>query len=448
MRSVEQWTSKFGFVLATAGAAIGIGSIWKFPSVVATSGGGAFFFIFILFTYGIGVPLLLAEFLIGQSTGKEAVAAYRDLVPNRRYHWIGYLGVATCSLLLSVYSIVGSWIILYFIRALSGTLLVERRNYEQLFTDTVTNVWTVILAQAVFMLLTMLVVAKGAKQGIERVSRILMPSLFILFLILIIRALTLPGMGAGLMYFLKPDFSKLSATALLDALGQSFFCLCVGASCMVTYSSYLNQKEPLGKPAFSVAGLNVLTSLMAGISIFPALFALGVKPEEGPGLLFVALPLVFVQMPYGEVFIAIFLALFVFATVTSAFSLLEIVVAAFVQKQTAHRKRTCWICGFIIFILGVPAALSFQSKFQFVWLDKTVFDWVIFIVTNIMLPLGAIAISLFVGFCFPRKRLQVQWGNMPSYWQKGLSIYIFLLRYILPLLVSIVFLHGMNWLPI
>lgn len=447
MKSGEQWTSKLGFILASAGAAIGLGAIWKFPNVVATSGGGAFFLVFILFTFGIGLPLLLAEFLIGRGTGKEAVSAYRNLAPNSLWHWIGYLGMATCSLLLSFYSVVGGWIVLYFLRSISGTLLENGRDYGQLFSQTSADPWFAVLSQGAFMLLTILVVSKGVTAGIERASRILMPGLFLLFLVLIVRSLTLPGMYDGIVYFLKPDFSKLSSEALLNALGQSFFCLSVGGSCMVTYSSYLKKGESLGKPALSVVGLNVMTSFMAGIAIFPALFALGMKPVDGPGLLFVTLPNVFEQLPYGSIFIAVFLALFLFATLTSAFSLLEIVVAAFSHHDAVRRKRMCWLFGSIIFVLGVPSALSFGIGSELTWLNKNVFEWADFAVTNVMLPLGVLLISLFVGFRYPRELLKEEWSTMPSMWHKGLVLYVVLLRYVLPIIVGMVFLHGMNWLP-
>lgn len=448
MKSGEQWTSKLGFILASAGSAIGLGAIWKFPNVVATSGGGAFFLVFILFTFGIGLPLLLAEFLIGRSTGQEAVSAYRDLAPNSRWHWVGYLGMATCSILLSFYSVVGGWIVLYFMRAVTGSLLTAGRDYGAFFDQTSASPWEAVLSQGAFMLLTIVVVARGIKQGIEKASRILMPGLFLLFVVLIIRALTLPGMSEGLVYFLKPDFGRLSSEALLYALGQSFFCLSVGGSCMVTYSSYLQKHEPLGKPALSVVGLNVMTSFMAGIAIFPALFALGMKPVEGPGLLFVTLPAVFEQLPYGSLFITVFLALFLFATLTSAFSLLEIVVAAFAHGDAARRIKMCWLFGTLIFMLGIPSALSFGVGSDFVWLGRNVFAWADFAVTNVMLPLGVLLISVFVGFRFPRERLQAEWSGESAWARKGLALYVFMLRFVLPVIVVLVFLHGMNWLPI
>ncbi|MCG7406001.1 sodium-dependent transporter [Paenibacillus sp. ACRRX] len=443
----EQWTSKIGFILASAGSAIGLGAIWKFPNVVATSGGGAFFLVFLLFTLGIGLPLLLAEFVIGRSTGKEAVSAYKDLAPKSRWHWIGYLGMATCSILLSFYSVVGGWIVLYFIKALTGQLLHHGEDYGVLFQTTTSDPYMAVLSQAGFMLLTILIVARGVKGGIEKASRIMMPGLFIIFVILMIRSLTLPGMGAGLTYFLKPDFSRMTSEAVLYALGQSFFCLSVGGSCMVTYSSYLGKKDPLGKPALTVVGLNLMTSLMAGIAIFPALFALGMKPADGPGLLFITLPAMFEKLPYGTLFIAIFLALFLFATLTSAFSLLEIVVAAFAHGEPKRRRNMCWLFGTIIFLLGVPSALSFGME-ELSFMGKTVFEWADFAVTNVMLPLGVLLISVFVGYRYPKERLQTEWSSIAPAWRTGLRVYLFMLRFVLPIIVLIVFLNGMKWLPL
>lgn len=447
MTTREQWTSKLGFILASAGSAIGLGAIWKFPNVVATSGGGAFFLIFLLFTLGIGLPLLLAEFAIGRSTGRGAVSAYQDIAPRSKWHWIGYLGIGTCFLLLSYYSVVGGWIVLYVGRGLAGGLLSSGRDYDALFAETVANPWYAVAAQFVFMLITIAVVARGIKGGIERASRIMMPGLFVLFLVLIIRSLTLPGMGEGLRYFLQPDFSKLTGQAVLYALGQSFFCLSVGVSVMVTYSSYLSRQESLLKSSVSVVGLNVLTSLMAGLAIFPAIFALGMKPQEGPGLLFGTLPALFEKLPFGGLFIVLFLALFLFAALTSAFSMLEILVSG-LSNNDQQRSRLSWLFGILIFLVGIPSALSFG-----VWSDARIFglslfDAADFAVTNVLMPFGALLIALFVGYRFPRKRLYEEFATEAAWWRKGLALYIILLRYVIPVIIAIVFLHVLGLLKL
>ncbi|WP_019424231.1 sodium-dependent transporter [Paenibacillus sp. OSY-SE] len=448
MKSREQWSSKIGFILASAGSAIGLGAIWKFPNVVATSGGGAFFLVFLLFTLGIGLPLLLAEFVIGRSTGKEAISAYRDIAPRSKWHWTGYLGMGTCFLLLSYYSVVGGWILLYLARGLVGGLLQAGQNYDTLFNETVSNPWSSVTAQFTFMLITIIVVGQGIKGGIERASRLLMPGLFILFLVLIARSLTLPGMTEGLLYFLQPDFGKLTGKAILYALGQSFFCLSVGVSVMVTYSSYLNKKESLVKSSLSVVGLNVLTSFMAGLAIFPAVFALGMKPQEGPGLLFSTLPALFEQMPYGSIFIALFLALFLFAAMTSAFSMLEILVSGFSRGEEQKRKRLSWLFGALIFMAGVPSALSFGVWSNVQIMGLSLFDAADFAVTNVLMPIGVLLIALFVGYRMPKERLYAEFSSEAAGWRKGLALYVLLLRYVIPVIIVIVFLNVLNILPV
>ena len=444
----NQWTSKIGFILASAGSAIGIGAIWKFPNTVATSGGGAFFLLFILFTMLIGLPLLMAEFIIGRSTGKEAVSAYRELAPRSKWHWVGYLGMGTCFLLLSYYSVVGGWILLYFIKSLFGGILHQGFDYGQLFDQTIADPLSAVLAQFGFMLFTIIVVGFGIKRGIERASRILMPGLFLLFIVLIIRSLTLPDMMEGVKYFLTPDFENITSKAVLNALGQSFFCLSVGVSVMVTYSSYLNSKESLSRSAVSVTSLSVLTTLMAGLAIFPALFSFGMEPSEGPGLLFVTLPAVFEHMFGGPLFFSIFLALFLFATFTSAFSMLEILVAAVTKGDDRKRTKMSWMFGLLIFIVGTPFALSFGMLSDVTIFDKSLFDAADYLVSNIFMPLGALLIALFVGYRFPRERLIQEMKTEPNVLRKGLAFYLFMLRYIIPVVIILVFLNVIGVLPI
>lgn len=441
MKTVEQWTSKLGFILVAAGSAIGIGGIWKFPYVVATSGGGAFFLLFFVFTLAIGLPLLLAEFIIGRSTGKQAIAAYKQIAPRTRWHWIAYLGMGTCFLLLSFYSVVGGWILLYLMRAIAGILLVAGQNYDALFLSTVKNSWAVVIAQGAFIGITIVVVGRGIKVGIERASRILMPALFLLFLILIIHALTLPGMSAGLLYFLNPDFSKLTGQAILNALGQSFFCLSVGVSVMVTYSSYLQKKESIIKCALSVSGLNIMTSLMAGLAIFPALFALGIQPQAGPALLFSTLPALFANMPFGNLFIILFLSLFLFAALTSAFSMLEILVSNCISGCKWNRRRLSLLLGVFIFITGIPSALSFGIWSNIKIFGLSLFNSADFVVTNLLMPIGALLIALFVGYRYPYQQLKQQFQLEAILWQRSLVLYVMLLRYIIPVAIVLVFLH-------
>lgn len=445
----EQWTSKLGFILATAGSAIGLGAIWKFPYMAGISGGGAFFFIFLLFTIFIGMPILLAEFIIGRGAQKDAVSAYTVFAPNTRWNLIGILGMVTCFILLSFYSVVGGWILIYLFQTLTGNLSgLTDQGYGDLFNHFIANPAFAISAQFLFMAITIIVVAKGIQKGIEKTSKIMMPALFIAFIILIIRSLTLSNIGEGLAFFLYPDFSNLSSKTILFALGQSFFSISVGVSVMVTYSSYLSKNEDLPKSAFTIVMMNIFISILAGLAIFPAVFSFNFEPTEGPGLLFVVLPAVFNQMPLGSIFLFIFLLLFLFATFTSAFSMLEIIVAAVTKGDSIKRRKVTWITGILIFIVGIPASLSYGLLSDFTILGKTVFDLSDYLVSNILMPLGALLISIFVAFKIPRKVLLEELSSGSGYGKRLFAVWFLLIKYVAPIAIIIVFLDAIGLLKL
>lgn len=442
MKQAEQWTSRIGFILAAAGSAIGLGAIWKFPYMVGTSGGGAFFLLFILFTLVIGLPLLLGEFTIGRSTQKEAISAYKTIAPGTLWHWIGRLGVVTCFLLLSFYSVVGGWILSYLLRGVTGQL--QGPAYDQVFNDVIGDPVGAVFAQLVFILVTAWVVARGVQSGIESANKYMMPGLFLLFLVLMVRSLTLDGAMEGVSFFLRPDFSKLTAQSILYALGQSFFALSVGVSVMVTFSSYLAKNESLVRSAGSIVSLNLLVSLFAGLAIFPAVFSLGVEPTAGPGLLFIVLPSVFEQIAFGSVFLLIFLALFLFATLTSAFSMLEIIVASLAQGDETKRKRLSWLIGLLIFIVGVPSALSFGVWSDVTIFGKSIFDAMDFLVSNMLMPLGALLIAIFVPLKMKRETLMNELGAHTSLGKRLFIIWLLLLKYVAPVAIILVFLQMLG----
>lgn len=443
----EQWTSKLGFILATAGSAIGLGAIWKFPYMAGLSGGGAFFFIFLIFTIFVGMPILLAEFIIGRGSQKDAVAAYTTFAPNTQWHFVGILGMVTCFILLSFYSVVGGWILLYLFQTLIGNLSgLPENEYGLLFNEFIADPIIAITAQFIFMVITIIVVAKGVQKGIERAGKIMMPALFIAFIILIIRSLTLENISEGIAFFLYPDFSNLSSKTILFALGQSFFSISVGVSVMVTYSSYLSKKEDLPKSAFTIVMMNIFISLLAGLAIFPAVFSFGFEPAEGPGLLFVVLPAVFDKIPLGSIFLFIFLLLFLFATLTSAFSMLEIIVAAITKQDGSKRKKVTWLTGILIFIVGIPAALSYGVLGDFTIFDKTIFDLSDYLVSNILMPLGALLISIFVAFKVPRKVLLEEINAGSTYGKKIFAIWFLIIKYVAPIAIIIVFLDAIGLL--
>lgn len=441
----NQWTSKLGFILATAGSAIGLGAIWKFPYIAGMSGGGAFFLIFLIFTVFIGMPILLAEFIIGRGSQKDAVSAYKTFAPNSSWHLIGVLGMVTCFILLSFYSVVGGWILLFLYETVKGNLSgLADQEYEVLFNNVIANPTFTVLAQFIFIIIAIIVVAKGVQRGIERASKIMMPALFIAFIVLIIRSLTLDNISEGISFFLYPNFSNLTSKTILFALGQSFFSISIGVSVMVTYSSYLSKKEDLPQSAFTIVIMNVLISLLAGLAIFPAVFAFGFKPEEGPGLLFVVLPAVFNKIPFGIIFLAVFLILFLFATLTSAFSMLEIIVAAITKGDTSKRKKVTWITGILIFIVGIPAALSSGILSEFTLFDKTMFDLSDYLVSNVLMPLGALLIAIFVGFKIPRQTLLTEIRSGSSYGKRFFAVWFLLIKYVAPIAIIIVFLDAIG----
>lgn len=443
--NVEQWSSKLAFILAAAGSAIGLGAIWKFPYVAGTSGGGVFFLIFILFTVIVGLPLLLGEFIIGRSTQSDAIQSYKQIAPRSSWHLIGRLGVFTCFILLSFYSVVGGWILIYIFKAFTGELSgLTDQQYGELFGSSIANPFLVVFAQLLFLLITIFVVSKGISNGIEKASRIMMPALFILFLIIIIRSVTLDGAMEGIVFFLKPDFAKVTSETILYAMGQSFFALSVGVSVMVTYSSYLSKNENLPQSAVSIVILNLLVAFLAGLAIFPAVFSFGLSPDAGPVLLFNVLPTVFNQMPLGLFFLIGFLLLFLFATLTSAFSMLEIIVAPLAKGNQSQRKKFSWLLGVCIFVVGIPSALSFGVLDTVTLFDKSIFDAADFLVSNILMPLGALLISIFVPLKISKESLYSELTTGSSFSKKLFVIWYLLIKFIAPIAILLVFLDVLG----
>ncbi|WP_413376785.1 sodium-dependent transporter [Alkalihalobacillus sp. 1P02AB] len=440
----EQWSSNIGFIFASAGAAIGLGAIWKFPYVTGTNGGGAFLLVFIACTLLVGLPMLIAEFVIGRGSKKEAVSAYQKLAPNSRWGHLGKLGVVGCFFLLSFYCVVGGWVLIYTVLSLTGQIIGPTTDYAQLFGSVISTPWVGLLGLFVFLILNVIILSLGIKNGIERANNVLMPLLFIFFIILVIRSLTLEGASEGVRFFLQPDFSSLSAEGALYALGQSFFALAVGFSCLVTYSSYLDKKESIPTAAVSVVVMNLFVSILAGLAIFPAIFALGYEPTEGPGLLFVMLPAVFSEIIFGEIFLALFLLLFLFATLTSSFSLLEIIISAFTEKKVSTRKKITIISGLVVFVGGIPAALSFGLLEHVQIFSLSIFDATDYLVSNIMLPIGCLLISLFISFKMERKLMEAEFLSGNNLSSQLFKIWLFLMRFVVPLVIIVVLIVSLG----
>ncbi|MGA8944234.1 MAG: sodium-dependent transporter [Thermoactinomyces sp.] len=444
MAQDNKWSSKIGFILASAGAAIGLGAIWKFPYVTGMNGGGIFLLLFVAFTLFVGLPMLISEFIVGRGSGKEAVTAYEKLAPNSIWIIVGRIGVAGCFLLLSFYSVVGGWVLIYTLMSIFGFVIQGEADYGAMFQLVTESSWITLLGTALFLLINIVVITMGVKEGIERASKYLMPLLFIFFIIIVIRAVTLEGAMQGIIFFLKPEISNITTEAVLYALGQSFFALAVGFSAMVTYGSYLNNETNIPYAAASICIMNILVSLLAGLAIFPVVFSFGLEPTEGPGLLFIVLPAAFSQMPMGELFLALFLILFLIATLTSSFQLIEIIVAAFMEKGRFSRAKVTWTAGLVIFLASIPAGLASGLLKDIQMFGKNIFGLTDYLVSNILLPFGALLIALFVILRMDRSLVKEQFTLAGKKSAGFFQIWWLLMRYIVPVTIIIVFLNMLG----
>ncbi len=442
--SENNWNSKLGFILAAAGSAIGLGAVWRFPYMTAEHGGGAFLFVFLLFTILIGLPLLISEFVIGRASGRNPIDGFEYLSGKKSLRIFGWIGHFGTMLLLSFYSVIGGWILIYLLIALLDLFnLYTVNDYTAMLGDIITNPVYVIAAQGIFIFVTAFVVAQGIQKGLERASKIMMPVLFILFLFIIIRSLTLPNAFEGVKYFLTPDFSELSANGIMFALGQSFFALSVGITQMMTYASYLKADQNLTRSASYIVLLNIAVSVMVGLAIFPAIASFGMQSVEGPGLVFIVLPEIFNAIPFGIIFYLMFLVAFLFATLTSAFSMIEINVANTVKGDQTKRKKTTYIYAIIVFAIGIPSALSEGVLNNVQFFAGTIFDNVDFLVSNILLPAGALFSSVFVGYILD-KRITMEQLNVTKDSKSYIVFkgWLFLLRFILPAIIIFVFIMN------
>ncbi|WP_062353722.1 sodium-dependent transporter [Bacillus kwashiorkori] len=445
MKQTEQWSSRLGFILSAAGSAVGLGAIWKFPYVAGVNGGGAFFFLFLVFTILFGLPLLLAEFVIGRHTQKNAIQSYKVIAPQTKWHLLGYLGLIANFIILSFYSVIGGWIILYIYKTVAGQLSgLTVEQYQTIFADTIADPFISLIAHLLFMLLTIVIVARGIQNGIERANKIMMPALFILFLLLIVRSLTLTNISEGLRFLFLPDFTKVTAETILAALGQALFTLSLGVSTMLTYSSYVPKSESLPRSALSIVSMNILIVILAGLAIFPAVFSFGLTPDAGPVLLFEVLPNVFSQLPLGMFFFFAFLILFLFAALTSALSMLEMIVSNLAKGSIILRKKWSWIIGIVIFIAGIPSALSFGVIEDWKLFGKTFFDLVDYLVSNMIMPIGALFISVFVPFKM-RKDILIAELQSGGAFPRGLfKSWFFIIRFIVPAAILLILLNMLE----
>lgn len=436
------WTSRIGFVLASAGAAVGLGAIWKFPYMAGTNGGSVFLFPYVLLTFTVGLVLLIAEIALGRLGKGGIVTTYRKLAGSS-FLPAGYLGVVTGFLVLSFYSAIGGWTISYFCEALVGRgLITDQSLLGAHFAEFTADPVMALGFQWLFLILNGLIVAFDVTKGIERVSKILMPLLFFLMLVLIVRGLMLPGAGAGVEFLFKFAPEAFTFDALLQAMGFTFFSLCVGCGCMMTYGSYLSEDTNLIRSCLWIAFLGVLASIMGGLMIMPSVFAFGLDPTAGPGLTFITMPAVFAQLPFGQVFAVIFYLCLIVAAITSSVSMIEILVAFLVDEKGYGRPKAAVVSTIALALVGVLPCLSFGILADVKLGGKTFFDIFDFFTSNISLPVGGLVILFLAGFkCWPLvERSLSPTGTLSS---AATSTLKFFMRVAAPILVAAVLLSGL-----
>lgn len=395
----EHWASRLGFIMAAAGSAVGLGNVWRFPYVTGENGGAVFLVAYLALVFTLGLSIMIAEFTIGRAAQRNPVGACRSL-GGRRWVGLGYLGLLAGFLILSFYFYVvaAGWTLTYAFKFATGGLGASAGEPSETFAAFVADPRQTIPAAAAFMILAVIIVLGGVKGGIERANLVLMPLLFVILVGLAIRAVTLPGSAAGLAFYLAPDFSTLGIGTLTRALGQAFFSLSIGLGAMITYGSYPDRDQNIPRAAGWVVGLDTLAAILAGFAVLPAVFAAGLNPEAGPGLAFVVLPTVFASMPLGALFGTLFFVLLAIAALTSSISLLEPLVAYFIDEHGLHRGRITVVIGFAAFALSVPSALSLGPWSDYTVLGKSVLDFLDAVTAGIMLPAGSLLIAIFVGW--------------------------------------------------
>ena len=438
----EQWASRLGFILAAAGSAIGLGNIWRFPYMTGENGGAAFIVIYLCAVFLLGYPLMVNETVLGRASHRDPVGAFKVLAPGSPWWLLGALGVFTGFIILSYYVVVAGWSLAYIYKVVIA-VYTPGINHETFFKSHITSLWEPIIWSAVFMLLTIGIIAAGVVNGIQRWSLILMPVLFVIMIILIIRSVTLPGASEGLLYYLKPDFSQVSGRTFLAALSQAFFSLSLGMGVFITYGSYLKDHDQIPGSTAWIVGLDTLFALMAGFAIFPAVFALGFQPGSGPGLVFITLPAVFAQMPLGIVFGVLFFVLLAIAALTSAISLLEVVTAWLIDEKGWTRKKASAWMGLVIFIVGIPATLGYSvlSGVSFPGLGTDILDTYDWFANSVFLPVGGLFAAIFTGYVWGAQKGIDEANKGATGFHIG-KLWRFLICYVVPILIAGIMIMG------
>lgn len=440
------WSSRLAFILAVAGSAVGLGNIWRFPYVAGENGGGAFVLVYLLCVFGIGLPIMMSEILIGRRGRRNPISTMgllgEEETGTQAWRAVGYLGVTAGFLILSFYSVIAGWAIAYVFQGGSG--IFQGGNPEQvdaIFTGLITNPVTAGAWHTVFIGITIFVVARGVERGLESAVRVLMPALVALMLLLLGYSMMAGDFARGLAFLFEPRFGELTAGGVLEAMGQAFFTLSVGMGAIMAYGAYLPDDTSIGRTSIAVACADTSIAILAALVIFPIVFANGIDPGSGPGLVFQSLPLAFGQMPGGTVIAVIFFLLLTFAAWTSGISLMEPAVAWLMESREFTRTQAALTVGGIIWALGFLTVLSFGPWAEFRFLNGTVFDNIDYLTNNIMLPLGGLAIVAFAGWAMARNSTADELDPAAGL---GYRLWRLAARYVAPIAVVLVLLNAIG----
>lgn len=441
----DSFSSKFGVIAAAAGSAIGLGNIWRFPYVLGQNGGGAFLLIYLLFIAAIGIPVMMSEFVIGRKAQRNPVGAFNKIAPGSRWHLVGMLGVVSAFIILAFYTVVAGWTLEYLVQSVKWMILSGEIGFSEMsntetrsfFTEHydrfISGIWRPILWFAVMMFFTGYIVISGIKNGIEKYAKVLMPILLLLLMILVVRSVTLEGAREGIVFLFNPDFSAIGRAPvriIIEALGQAFFSLSIGMGTLITYGSYIQKKENLAGTAVSVAVADTSIAVIAGLAIFPAVFAFGIDPGEGPELVYITLPVIFQNMAGGLIWAFMFFLLLCFAAITSTISVLEVIVA-YLSEQLAMSRRNAAILAMIsVGLLGILCAVS-----------RDVFS-VFNASPDLMLPLGGFFIVVFVGWFLSGDESRKELSSDGKYRVRYYHLFKFLVRFVAPLAIALLFALG------
>jgi len=438
--------TRLGIILATAGSAVGLGNVWRFPFMAGQNGGAAFIVLYAACILLLGIPGMVSEFIIGRHSQANAARAYGNISDNKLWKLVGHLGILTSTIILGFYAVVAGWCLQYLLASLLGQIQGDSAYVQDYFQSFSTHPWKPCLWAVSFVLITHFVVVRGVQKGIERASKLLMPLLLLLLLIIVIASCSLPGAMGGVEFLLKPDFSKVSHSVLLEALGQAFFSLSLGTACLCTYASYFKNNTNLLRSAGEIALLDTLIAVMAGLMIFPAAFSVGVQPDSGPSLIFITLPNVF-QQAFGSMSVVgyvigvLFYALLVFAALTSTISMHEIGTAFFTEEFHLPRKKAAWILTCTCSVLAILCSLSLGAVSSISLFGMPLMDFCDFITAQVMLPIGAFLTSLFIGWKVDQRLVRDEFTNHGTVSASFFRAYQFSVRFIVPLCILMIFLH-------